>query len=206
VPRVARGGQYVGDLPAVEDAGRGAESGQRPGGVLGVAAGHARVRAGADAMRDHDPADAVPFRAVFLHGLIRDAHGRKMSKSRGNTVDPLDWIDRFGADATRFTLARGASPGGDIAVGEEWVTGARNFCNKLWNACRFRQMQGSAGATPATSGFARISFTRLASLSHTASFMSWLPMLATCSPLTSATSLSCGTAWIRMSTPTAPDW
>jgi hypothetical protein len=61
-------------------------------------------------------------------------------------------------------------------------------------------------ATPATSGFARISFTRLASLSHTASFMSWLPMLATCSPLTSAISFSCGTAWIRMSTPTAPDW
>jgi len=96
------------------------------------------------AMRDHDPADAVPFRAVFLHGLIRDAHGRKMSKSRGNTVDPLDWIDRFGADATRFTLARGASPGGDIAVGEEWVTGARNFCNKLWNATRFALLNGAS--------------------------------------------------------------
>jgi valyl-tRNA synthetase len=96
------------------------------------------------AMRDYDPADAVPFRAVFLHGLIRDAHGRKMSKSRGNTVDPLDWIDRFGADATRFTLARGASPGGDIAVGEEWVTGARNFCNKLWNATRFALLNGAS--------------------------------------------------------------
>ncbi len=95
------------------------------------------------AMGDHDPADAVPFRHVFLHGLIRDAHGRKMSKSRGNTVDPLDWIDRFGADATRFTLARGASPGGDIAVGEEWVTGARNFCNKLWNATRFALLNGA---------------------------------------------------------------
>ena len=95
------------------------------------------------AMRDRDPADAVPFRHVALHGLIRDAHGRKMSKSRGNTVDPLDWIDRFGADATRFTLARGASPGGDIAVGEEWVTGARNFCNKLWNATRFALLNGA---------------------------------------------------------------
>ena len=96
------------------------------------------------AMGDRDPADAVPFRAVALHGLIRDAHGRKMSKSRGNTVDPLDWIDRFGADATRFTLARGASPGGDIAVSEEWVTGARNFCNKLWNATRFALLNGAS--------------------------------------------------------------
>ena len=69
-----------------------------------------------------------------------------MSKSRGNTVDPLDWIDRFGADATRFTLARGASPGGDVAVSEEWVTGARNFCNKLWNATRFALLNGAARA------------------------------------------------------------
>jgi valyl-tRNA synthetase len=80
---------------------------------------------------------------VALHGLVRDQHGRKMSKSRGNTVDPLDWIDRFGADATRFTLARGSSPGGDVAVSEEWVTGARNFCNKLWNATRFALLNGA---------------------------------------------------------------
>ncbi|HEY6276408.1 MAG TPA: valine--tRNA ligase, partial [Streptosporangiaceae bacterium] len=95
------------------------------------------------AMADRDPDSAVPFRAVALHGLVRDAHGRKMSKSRGNTVDPLDWIDRFGADATRFTLARGASPGGDVSVSEEWVTGARNFCNKLWNATRFALLNGA---------------------------------------------------------------
>jgi valyl-tRNA synthetase len=95
------------------------------------------------AMRDKDPAGAVPFRAVALHGLVRDQFGRKMSKSRGNTIDPLDWIDTFGADATRFTLARGASPGGDVAVSEEWVTGARNFCNKLWNATRFALLNGA---------------------------------------------------------------
>jgi valyl-tRNA synthetase len=85
----------------------------------------------------------VPFRVVALHGLVRDEHGKKMSKSRGNTVDPLDWIDRFGADATRFTLARGASPGSDVAVSEEWVAGARNFCNKLWNAARFALLNGA---------------------------------------------------------------
>src|SRR5262249_12047462 len=67
----------------------------------------------------------------------------KMSKSRGNTVDPLDWVDRFGADATRFTLARGANPGGDIAISEEWAAGSRNFCNKLWNAVRFALLNGA---------------------------------------------------------------
>jgi len=73
-----------------------------------------------------------------------------MSKSRGNTVDPLDWIDRFGADATRFTLARGASPGGDVALSEEWVAGARNFCNKLWNAARFALLNDADASTPLT--------------------------------------------------------
>jgi valyl-tRNA synthetase len=95
------------------------------------------------AMRHREPTEAVPFRQVALHGLVRDAHGKKMSKSLGNTVDPLDWIGRFGADATRFTLARGASPGSDVPVSEEWVTGSRNFCNKLWNATRFALLNGA---------------------------------------------------------------
>jgi len=99
------------------------------------------------AMSGAEPDAAVPFRTVALHGLVRDQFGKKMSKSRGNTVDPLDWIDRFGADATRFTLARGASPGSDVAVSEEWAAGARNFCNKLWNASRFALLNGAdAGA------------------------------------------------------------
>ncbi|MCW6010849.1 valine--tRNA ligase [Micromonospora sp. CPCC 205371] len=84
-----------------------------------------------------------PFDVVALHGIVRDQHGKKMSKSFGNVVDPLDWIDRFGADATRFTLARGANPGSDVAVSEEWVQGSRNFCNKLWNATRFALMNGA---------------------------------------------------------------
>ncbi len=95
------------------------------------------------AMQDKAPADAVPFRVVVLHGLVRDQFGKKMSKSRGNTVDPLDWMDRFGADATRFTLARGANPGSDIAISEEWAAGSRNFCNKLWNAVRFALLNGA---------------------------------------------------------------
>jgi valyl-tRNA synthetase len=66
-----------------------------------------------------------------------------MSKSRGNAVDPIDWIDRFGADATRFTLARGANPGSDIPVSDEWAAGSRNFCNKLWNAARFALGNGA---------------------------------------------------------------
>ena len=100
------------------------------------------------AMSDAGPADAVPFRQVALHGLVRDQFGKKMSKTRGNTVDPLDWIDRFGADATRFTLARGATPGGDVSVSEEWVAGSRNFCNKLWNATRFALLSGAITGQP----------------------------------------------------------
>ncbi|WP_199434977.1 valine--tRNA ligase [Qaidamihabitans albus] len=89
-----------------------------------------------------------PFDHVFLHGLIRDANGKKMSKSRGNVIDPIDWMDRFGADATRFTLARAANPGGDMALAEEWAAGARNFCTKLWNASRFAMLNGATVANP----------------------------------------------------------
>jgi valyl-tRNA synthetase len=99
-------------------------------------------------MAERGERDSVPFRQVALHGLVRDQFGKKMSKSRGNTVDPLDWIDRFGADATRFVLARGATPGGDVAVSEEWVAGSRNFCNKLWNAARFALLNGAVAGKP----------------------------------------------------------
>ncbi len=88
----------------------------------------------------------VPFENVFLHGLIRDEFGRKMSKSRGNGIDPLDWVDKFGADALRFTLARGASPGGDLSIGEDHARASRNFATKLFNATRFALMNGAAPA------------------------------------------------------------
>ena len=86
----------------------------------------------------------VPFENVFLHGLIRDEFGRKMSKSRGNGIDPLDWVEQFGADALRFTLARGASPGGDLSIGEDHARASRNFATKLFNATRFALMNGAA--------------------------------------------------------------
>ena len=84
-----------------------------------------------------DEMGEVPFEHVFLHGLVRDAQGRKMSKSLGNGVDPLDIIDQYGADALRFMLATGNSPGNDLKFQIERVESSRNFANKLWNASRF---------------------------------------------------------------------
>jgi valyl-tRNA synthetase len=81
--------------------------------------------------------DEVPFRVVHNHGLVRDEHGKKMSKSFGNVIDPLDLIDRYGADATRFALLRSASPGTDVPLAEEWVEGTKRFANKLWNVGAF---------------------------------------------------------------------
>jgi len=85
----------------------------------------------------------VPFRDVFLHGLIRDQFGKKMSKSRGNGIDPLDWISSYGADALRFTLARGAQPGGDLSVGEAHALASRSFVTKLFNATKFALLNGA---------------------------------------------------------------
>ncbi|WP_039823322.1 valine--tRNA ligase [Nocardia testacea] len=92
----------------------------------------------------------VPFKDVFLHGLIRDQFGRKMSKSRGNGIDPLDWINNYGADALRFTLARGAQPGGDLSVGEPHALASRSFVTKLFNATKFALLNGARpGPVPA---------------------------------------------------------
>ncbi|WP_103503313.1 MULTISPECIES: valine--tRNA ligase [unclassified Streptomyces] len=84
-----------------------------------------------------------PFHTIALTGLVRDEHGKKMSKSNPNSVDPLDWMDAYGADAVRFTLARGANPGADVPIGEDWVQASRNFANKLWNATRFALLNGA---------------------------------------------------------------
>jgi valyl-tRNA synthetase len=82
----------------------------------------------------------VPFRDVYIHALVRDAEGQKMSKSKGNVIDPLHVMEQFGTDALRFTLASMASPGRDIKLAEERIEGYRNFANKIWNAARFAHM------------------------------------------------------------------
>ncbi|HSF69473.1 MAG TPA: valine--tRNA ligase [Nitrospira sp.] len=82
----------------------------------------------------------VPFRDVYIHALVRDAEGQKMSKSKGNVIDPLHVMDQFGTDALRFTLASMASPGRDLKLAEERIEGYRNFANKIWNAARFSLM------------------------------------------------------------------
>jgi valyl-tRNA synthetase len=89
----------------------------------------------------------VPFKTLYLHGLVRAADGAKMSKSKGNTVDPLGLIDKYGADALRFFMAAMESQGRDIKMDERRVEGYRNFATKLWNACRFAQGYGIGGST-----------------------------------------------------------
>jgi len=92
-----------------------------------------------------------PFEVIALHGLVRDKHGKKMSKSKGNVIDPLEFMDKYGSDALRFALARGANPGADQALADEWIAGARNFATKVWNAKRFAAMNGATvtGELPA---------------------------------------------------------
>ena len=95
----------------------------------------------------------TPFEVVAIPGMVRDAQGKKMSKSFGNVIDPIELMDRYGTDALRFALIRGANPGGDVPMAEEWVEGARNFANKLWNLGRFvissTAATGGAPASPA---------------------------------------------------------
>ncbi len=113
----------------------------------------------------------APFHTIVLHGLVRDQFGKKMSKSRGNVVDPLEFIDKYGADALRFTLARGSNPGKDQALAEDWIAGSRNFATKLWNATRFAMMNGATttGPLPAQSSLSAIDSWILSRLSETTS-------------------------------------
>jgi valyl-tRNA synthetase len=93
----------------------------------------------------------APFHTIALHGIVRDEFGRKMSKSRGNGVDPIEWMDTYGTDAMRFAFVRGANPGADLPMGDEQVMAARSFCTKLWNATRFALLNGASvdGELPA---------------------------------------------------------
>ncbi|MDN5748111.1 MAG: valine--tRNA ligase, partial [Pseudonocardia sp.] len=89
-----------------------------------------------------------PFDTIALHGMVRDAHGKKMSKSAGNTVDPVAWMDAYGTDALRFALARGANPGTDMPIGDDAVLAARSFGTKLWNATRLALANRASPALP----------------------------------------------------------
>jgi valyl-tRNA synthetase len=111
----------------------------------------------------------VPFKTIILHGLVRDQFGKKMSKSRGNVIDPIEFMDKYGADALRFTLARGANPGTDQALAEDWIGGSRNFATKLWNATRFAMMNGAtvSGDLPAVESLNAIDKWILSRLSET---------------------------------------
>jgi valyl-tRNA synthetase len=99
----------------------------------------------------------VPFRDVYIHALVRDAEGQKMSKSKGNVIDPLTKMRQYGTDALRFTLASMASPGRDIKLAEERIEGYRNFATKIWNAARFIQLHAAWATSINHSGIAPIS-------------------------------------------------
>jgi valyl-tRNA synthetase len=99
---------------------------------------------------------AVPFREVVIHGLVRDADGRKMSKSSGNALDPLELVDRYGADSVRLTLLQSAAPGHDIPLNEEWIDAARRFGNKVWNALRFAVEHMKVTGVPVDDGYPEV--------------------------------------------------
>jgi len=104
--------------------------------------------------------DEVPFRTVYIHALVRDERGQKMSKSKGNVIDPLALVDKYGADALRFTLSAMAAPGRDVKLSERRIEGYRNFATKIWNAARFCEMNGASIATPFQPGDAKHVFNR----------------------------------------------
>ena len=95
-------------------------------------------------MKDDEGKGVEPFHTVYIHPLVRDKKGQKMSKSKGNGIDPLEVIDEYGADALRFTLAIMTAQGRDLKLDPARIAGYRNFGTKLWNATRFAQMNGVA--------------------------------------------------------------
>ena len=102
---------------------------------------------------DYEQTGKCPFHTVLIHGLVRDCQGRKMSKSLGNGIDPLEVIDKYGADALRMTLITGNAPGNDMRFYWERVEASRNFANKVWNASRFIMM--NMEKAPVHGGFLR---------------------------------------------------
>ncbi len=118
-------------------------------------------------LSDAEIAKRIPFKDIFIHGLIRDEQGRKMSKSLGNSPDPLELIDKYGADGLRFGICNIAPSGSDILFSEERIQIGRNFCNKLWNAVRFRQMSGPISDSTGSPQVDNSSFEAIISRIHT---------------------------------------
>ena len=111
-------------------------------------------------MKDEDGNPEIPFHTVYIHALVRDEHGAKMSKSKGNVIDPIELVDQFGADALRFTLAAMAAQGRDIKLSIPRIEGYRNFGTKLWNAARFCEMNQCFGLSPFDPASARLTLNR----------------------------------------------
>jgi valyl-tRNA synthetase len=126
------------------------------------------IMAGLEFARPGEPLERrIPFRDVYFTGIIRDGQGRKMSKSLGNSPDPISLIEAYGADGLRFGIISIAPQGQDIRFQEDRIEGGKNFCNKLWNACRFRQMSGPAGDNSSTASIhARIDPSRFDADDH----------------------------------------
>ena len=95
-------------------------------------------------MMSLEATNRVPFETVYVHPLVRDSNGKKMSKSLGNVLDPIELIDKYGADAVRFTLCAMAAMGKDLRLSEDRIIGYRNFATKLWNVARFADMNDAA--------------------------------------------------------------
>ena len=111
-------------------------------------------------MKNEDGNPEIPFHTVYIHALVRDEHGAKMSKSKGNVIDPIELVDQFGADALRFTLAAMAAQGRDIKLSIPRIEGYRNFGTKLWNAARFCEMNQCFGLSPFDPASARLTLNR----------------------------------------------
>ncbi len=152
---IMAGLEFTGTAAVGPDLASGREN-ENPSATRGATQGRALHNAGASAaplpLDEAELRRRVPFKHVYFNGIVRDKQGRKMSKTLGNSPDPLDLVEKYGADGLRFGLLQIAPLGQDVKFDEDRIEGGKNFCNKLWNACRFRQMsgaQGGAGVPPA---------------------------------------------------------
>jgi valyl-tRNA synthetase len=141
---IMAGLEFTGGRPGANDENRMRNDETKPPSSSGAAT-HSSLGIRHSSLSESEIRSRIPFRNVYFTGIIRDQQGRKMSKSLGNSPDPLDLIDKYGADGLRFGIVSIAPQGQDIRFQEDRIEFGKNFCNKLWNACRFRQMSGESG-------------------------------------------------------------